>query len=139
MTTLSLKVIALFKLVRGLMALSLALGCWWGSADTLQALTSLPDWLRQITEHQLIELAILFLILALIRFIEAVGIWFHQAWAQRLAIMTGIVGVIFFTQKLFNHFDGVTLSILMVNIGIVFYLWGLLRDREKSAKLVRTK
>ena len=136
MKHLSLKMIAVFKSVRGCVALSLAAGFWFGSHQTtIEEFNDWPDWLRHITDDQWFELAILFLTLGIIRWIEALGIWFNQRWAQWLAVLTGVVGVVFFSYKLWSHFDWMTLIILGANLGIVVYLWWLLRLQKTGRYL----
>lgn len=135
MKHLSLKMIAVFKAVRGCIALSLATGFWFGSHQSNLEFNDWPDWLRRITNDQWFELAILFLTLSIIRWVEALGIWFNQAWAQWLAVMTGTVGAIFFAFKLWSQFEWITLAILSVNLGIVFYLVWLLKFQKPRSYL----
>lgn len=131
MKRLNLRVIALFKVFRGSAALSLAIGFWLGAAQEIQMLESFPDWLREVTQDQLLELALLFLVLSIIRFSEALGIWFNQTWAQWLAVITGLLSIGFFTYKLLNHFDWMTLAIGIVNLVIVVYLLRVLKTKNK--------
>lgn len=133
MTQLSFKLIALFKVIRGTAALFLAFGFWYGSDHGIQQIESLPNWLREVTRDQLFNIASLFFALAFIRYCEAIGLWLNQIWAQYLAVITGVIGIAFFTAKLIHQFDGVTLIIWVLNLAIVVYLIRVIQLQKKSS------
>ena len=146
-----LKIIAVVKLIRGVGALSLAASLFWGSQqdlskiseklanyESLTVILKLADvtsiWLSRLSENNLLSLSILALLFSLMRFSEAVGIWFNQNWAEWLAVLTGVASAIFFTHRLMDSFEWTVTIFLIVNVLVILYLLHvLLKKRYKLA------
>src|SRR5215472_2954971 len=79
-----------------------------------------PGWLR------LISLAIF--LYAVIRFVEAAGLWLEKEWAKWFALIAGSLYVPFEIYHLVRRPTGWKWLVLGVNLLIVFYLAWLLRD-----------
>ena len=103
-----LKIISLFKVIRGLGALSISFSLFLASQTGVSNIREflelhqdfelidnliplLPEWLINISQFQVLLIAALVLMLSLIRLIEGVGIWFNKSWAEWLAIATGMI------------------------------------------------
>jgi uncharacterized membrane protein (DUF2068 family) len=93
-----------------------------------------PGWLR------LIALGIF--LYALIRFVEATGLWLEKEWAEWFALIAGAFYVPFEIYHLARHPTGWKWLILSVNLLIVLYLAWLLRDsyrrRARLAEMAGT-
>lgn len=79
-----------------------------------------PGWLR------LIALGIF--LYALIRFVEAAGLWLEKEWAEWLALIAGAFYIPFEIYHVVHHPGGWSWLVLGVNLLIVLYLAWLLRD-----------
>ena len=91
-------------------------------------------WLSRLSENNLLSLSILALLFSLMRFSEAVGIWFNQNWAEWLAVLTGVASAIFFTHRLMDSFEWTVTIFLIVNVLVILYLLHvLLKKRYKLA------
>jgi uncharacterized membrane protein (DUF2068 family) len=67
-------------------------------------------------------LALIALVYATIRFIEAYGLWHMRNWAEWFAIVSGGIYLPFELYELIRHATVVKAIILVVNAGIVAYL-----------------
>jgi len=94
-----------------------------------------PGWLR------LIALGVF--LYALIRFVEAGGLWLEKEWAEWFALIAGGLYVPFEIYQLARRATGWKWLILSVNLLIVLYLAWLLRDsyrrRARLKEMASTK
>lgn len=138
-----LKLIAILKIIRGIGALSLS-GClFWISQQDLsiagegvfnnpyiERIIGLagvnPTWLSSFSEFNVLSLSVLALLISVVRFSEAVGIWLDQSWAEWLAVFTGFIAAGFFMWGLVGEFNWTTLFSLCVTILIIAYLLRIL-------------
>ena len=144
-----LKLIAIFKIIRGTGALSLAACLFWLSQQDLSQfgeglfnqpyfkwiieLTGIaPTWLSGLTEFNVLGLSILALLVSIVRFSEAVGIWLDQSWAEWLAVFTGVIAGAFFLWSLMGGFNWGTLISLCVTIVVILYLLRILLIKRSS-------
>ncbi len=94
------------------------------------------DLADHMTDGQLWLLALSALLYAVVRFVEAYGLWHQRRWAEWFAVL---VGGIYIPLELFELVRGVTwprAALLIVNAGIVAYLSLILyqsRQRRKHA------
>jgi len=80
------------------------------------------DLTENITDSQLWAMAAAALIYSLVRFVEAAGLWMKKKWAEWFGVLTG---GLYIPLEVFEITLGVTwpkVSVLAVNIGVVFYL-----------------
>jgi uncharacterized membrane protein (DUF2068 family) len=85
-----------------------------------------PGWLR------LIALGIF--VYALIRFVEAAGLWLEKEWAEWFALIAGSFYVPFEIYHLTRHPTGWKWLVLAINLLIVWYLAWLLRDSYRRRR-----
>lgn len=90
------------------------------------------DAVMHVTDLQLWGLAVSALCYALVRFVEAYGLWRRMSWAEWFGLLTGGM---YIPIELFEVMRGVTwpkMSILVVNLGVVVYLaYALLQAKRK--------
>jgi uncharacterized membrane protein (DUF2068 family) len=92
------------------------------------------DLTEQITDARLWSLALGAATYAVVRLIEAVGLWLRKSWAEWFAILTG---VLYIPIEIFEVARSVTwprVTVLVVNLGVVGYLLLVLqRNGRKRA------
>jgi uncharacterized membrane protein (DUF2068 family) len=81
-----------------------------------------------ITPKGLRIFALLILAYAVLRFVEAGGLWLEKEWAEWLALITGAVYTPVFAYEFIRHPTGFRLLALVLNLLVVAYLAWLLRD-----------
>ena len=59
---------------------------------------------------------------SIVRFIEAYGLWRARAWAEWFALISGALYVPFEAYELARRVTPVHLAVLLINLGIVFYM-----------------
>jgi uncharacterized membrane protein (DUF2068 family) len=59
---------------------------------------------------------------ALLRFVEAYGLWYGRAWAQWLALVSGVIYLALEIYELLHRVSPVLLGLFTVNVAIVAYL-----------------
>ena len=138
-----LKLIAILKTIRGIGALVLAACLFWLSQQNLsltgegvmnnpyiKRITGLagvePIWLPSLSEFNVLGLSVLALLVSIVRFSEAVGIWLDQSWAEWLAVFTGLIAVTFCSWGLMSGFNWITFMSLCVSILVIMYLLRIL-------------
>jgi uncharacterized membrane protein (DUF2068 family) len=138
-----LKLIALLKTIRGIGALSLSSCLFWLSQQDLslagegvfnhpyiERIIELagvtPASLSSFSEFNVLGLSVLALLISVVRFSEAVGIWLDQSWAEWLAVFTGLIAVAFFSWGLMSGFNWTMLISLCVSILVIIYLLRIL-------------
>jgi uncharacterized membrane protein (DUF2068 family) len=80
------------------------------------------DLTERITDARLWSLALGAATYAVVRLIEAVGLWLRKSWAEWFAILTG---VLYIPIEIFEVARSVTwprVTVLVVNLGVVGYL-----------------
>ncbi|MFA6470589.1 MAG: DUF2127 domain-containing protein [Candidatus Latescibacterota bacterium] len=90
--------------------------------------------LSHMEDPQLLLLSISALMYAVLRFIEAGGLWLDKVWAEWLAI---IADSLFMPMEIFEIIMRVTVfrvMILLLNIAIVVFLLGVLLQRARARK-----
>jgi len=90
------------------------------------------DLASHVTDKQLWLMALFAVFYAVVRFVEAYGLWYGRRWAEWVGLLTG---GIYIPLELFEISRGVTWPkavLLIVNAGIVGYLYMILyRSRQK--------
>jgi uncharacterized membrane protein (DUF2068 family) len=95
------------------------------------------DLADHVTDGQLWFMALSALIYAVVRFVEAYGLWHERQWAEWFAILTG---GIYIPIEMFEITRGVTwpkVTILIVNAAIVGYLSLILFQARLKRKIER--
>ncbi|WP_374032599.1 DUF2127 domain-containing protein [Bdellovibrio bacteriovorus] len=78
--------------------------------------------LDNINDSSVLMMAGVALLYALLRLIEAVGLWFAKAWAEWLAILSGSLYVPIEMYKLIQHPTWIRIAITLGNLALVYYL-----------------
>ncbi len=84
-----------------------------------QVLLDLAD---RVTDAQLWTLATLLFTYALLRLIEAYGLWCTRVWAEWLAILSGLVYMPFEIREILNKSSPIRWGLLLINIALVVYV-----------------
>jgi uncharacterized membrane protein (DUF2068 family) len=148
-----LRAVASFELAKGLVVL--LAGCSMlflvhkdpgDLADTfLRLLHISPDhhfaqvflnWADDLTDAKLWMVAGVALVYAILRFVEAYGLWKARAWAEWIALVSGALYLPFEVYKLVEHVSPLHLSILIVNLAVVLFM-GYLRLAAHKARMER--
>lgn len=90
-----------------------------------------------LTHSGLHVIAFLVLLYAVIRFVEATGLWLGKEWAEWFALISGAAYTPFLVYELARHPTGVKWLGLVLNLLIVLYLAWLLRDSYRHRKEAR--
>ncbi len=84
-----------------------------------QVLLDLAD---RVTDAQLWTIASLLFAYALLRFIEAYGLWCTRVWAEWLAIFSGLVYMPFEIREVLHKSSPLRWGLLLVNVALVVYI-----------------
>jgi uncharacterized membrane protein (DUF2068 family) len=85
-------------------------------------------------DAQLWLIAALVVVYALVRFLEAYGLWRSRRWAEWLAALSGGIYVPFELYELSRGFSWIKITALLLNIAVVAYLcYVLWRSRPARA------
>lgn len=146
-----LKVIAVFKFARGILALGVAVTLFlmWqnSSLDLLDQFPILLKMksndpfvgfivagLKSIGKEQILLLSMLACGLCIVRWVEGAGIWLNRSWAEVLAIASGCLYLPFEVCELSRKYSLTLTLILAVNCLVVMYLgWVLIQKRKLVA------
>lgn len=79
------------------------------------------------TSSRLRWLALGALTYAVLRLLEAVGLWTGRRWAEMMGVLSGLVYIPFELRLLVRHPGVEPLLALTVNVVVVWYLWARLR------------
>ncbi len=148
----TLRLIAVFEAVKGLIALAAASGLLVLTPSDVQDVaervvdhlhldpaSKYPSVLlhvaNQATSRWLHLVAIGALVYATFRIAEAIGLWRDKSWAEWLGVVTGLIYVPFEAYALVKHPGAEPIIALLVNIGIVTFLGERLRRRGKMRLL----
>lgn len=92
-----------------------------------------------VTPSGLRVVALLILAYAVIRFVEATGLWLEKEWAEWFALISGAAYMPWLIYELVRHPTGFKWFALALNLVIVLYLAWLLRDSYKRRKAARSQ
>jgi uncharacterized membrane protein (DUF2068 family) len=133
-----LKAIAVIKVLRGSIAITIGvLLIKWQSIAAVKQ-TILPELkdssLLQLIDYLEIDERLLFLIgliittIGLIRYAEAIGLWFEKRWAEWLAFITSMIYIPFLSFSLYLEFRMYVMAALCINLLICIYLYRIIRQ-----------
>ncbi len=80
------------------------------------------DAIHNITDFQLLALALSAFIYSMARLVEAYGLWHHRQWAEWFGLLTGGMYIPLEIYELFQGVSIIKLTILIVNLFIVALL-----------------
>jgi len=95
------------------------------------------DAAANITDKQLLFMALSALIYSIVRFAEAIGLWFQQRWAEWFGLLTGGMYLPIEIVAVMHRITWPKVTVLAVNTFIVAYLAYVLsksKGKQKHAK-----
>lgn len=140
----ALRAIASFEVTKGLIVLLAALVVVfmvgrdpWDFADGMLRLLHISpdhhfaqlflDWADTLTDAKLWTVAAVGSMYAILRFVEAYGLWYARTWAEWIALISGSLYVPFEIYKLIHRQSLFHISVLVINLAIVLYMAYLLK------------
>lgn len=147
-----LKVIALLKAFRGLVALGICLTLTYllytsqieqaklfiqSFAEKLQdpVVHEIIGWASKINDNQLRMAALLIGSISLLRISEALGLWSAKCWAEWLALVTSLIGIPLEMLSLLEQWRLSVTIILITNVLISIYLgWVLWKTKNITTR-----
>jgi uncharacterized membrane protein (DUF2068 family) len=148
-----LRAVATFELTKGLIVLLAACGVLllvhredpWDIADGLLRLLHISpdhhfgqlflDWADSVTEAKLWAVAAVGIAYSLLRFVEAYGLWYARAWAEWIALISGMLYLPFEIYKLVYEQSFFHVSILLINLAVVLYMVYALKTDESPHRV----
>jgi uncharacterized membrane protein (DUF2068 family) len=85
------------------------------------------DWADTLTDAKLWTVAAVGSMYAILRFVEAYGLWYARTWAEWIALISGSLYVPFEIYKLIHRQSLFHISVLVINLAIVLYMAYLLK------------
>jgi uncharacterized membrane protein (DUF2068 family) len=85
------------------------------------------DWADTLTDAKLWTVAAVGVAYAVLRFVEAYGLWYARTWAEWIALISGALYVPFEIYKLIRRQSTLHISVLVINLIIVLYMAYLLK------------
>ena len=139
-----LRGIASFEMTKGLIVLFAAFGILflvgkdpWDVADGLLRILHIsPDhhfaqaflnWADNLTDAKLWAVAGAAGAYSALRFVEAYGLWYARAWAEWIALVSGMLYLPFEIYKLIHKQSLFHIAVLVINLAIVLYMAYLLK------------
>jgi uncharacterized membrane protein (DUF2068 family) len=146
---LGLRTVAIFELVKGLVVLVAGLGlltlvhrdAQQIAEEIVKHLHLNParefprifiDTASQLTDARLWFYSLAALLYAAVRFVEAFGLWHERPWAEWFAVISAGLYLPVEIYHLIDKPGLISLTIPLINIGIVAYLAFLLANNSKS-------
>jgi uncharacterized membrane protein (DUF2068 family) len=143
-----LRAVATFEMLKGMVVLMAACGILllihredpWDIADGLLRLLHISpdhhfaqvflDWADSLTMARIWAVAVAAISYSVLRFVEAYGLWYARAWAEWIALISGTLYLPFEIYKLIHRQSIFHVSVLLVNLAIVFYMAYLLKTGQ---------
>jgi len=97
--------------------------------------SSFVEAASRITDARLWMIASIGFLYALLRFIEAYGLWYSKVWAEWLAVLSGGIFLPIEVYELVERFTWVRLSALIVNLVVVCAMIMVLYKNHHLRKL----
>ena len=132
----------------GLGALSMRHKDFWGLAESFLHFFNLHSHhhhfvgvfialVSKVHDVRLWKIAVILSIYAILRFVEAFGLWYAFPWAEWMAAITGAVYIPFEVTDLIHRVTWFRVAVLVVNAGVVLYMLYLRLEAEKKRQAQR--
>jgi uncharacterized membrane protein (DUF2068 family) len=92
------------------------------------------DLVSRISDVRLWKIALVDSIYAILRFVEAFGLWYALPWAEWMAAITGGIYIPFEAADLIRRVTWFRLLVLVINSAIVLYMLYLRFDAEEKRR-----
>jgi uncharacterized membrane protein (DUF2068 family) len=149
------RTVASFEFAKGIVVVLAGLGVFsmrhkdiWGVAESLlEFLHANPhhhfvgvfiDLVYQVSDVRLWKIAVVASVYAILRFIEAYGLWYIRPWAEWMAIASGSIYIPFEVADLLRRPDWIRVLIVGINVAIVLYMVMLRMEAAKKRHAART-
>lgn len=140
-----LKTVALLEASKGLISLLVGLGIHQLAGNNIQQLlesmlshlhlnpaSHLPGLFvheaRLITHANLMWIAIGAIVYALVRFVEAFGLWHEYRWTEWFALISGGIYLPFELYEVIAHLGPLSVGTLLINLIVVGYMYHVVRE-----------
>lgn len=80
------------------------------------------DLVYRVSDVHLWKIAVAAALYAMLRFVEAFGLWYVRSWAEWMAFFSGAVYVPFELADLLRHPTWFGVAVVLVNVVIVLYM-----------------
>ena len=147
-----LKIVALFETFKGILALFAGAGMFFMTRHSIQlSLGQLVKHLHldpeqgfskiiidaagNLTDNRIRIIFIFAVLYALMRFVEAYGLWFVRRWAEWFALISGCVYLPIELIELAKGFTWLKIALVVINIVVVLYMAFVLKHNEKAKML----
>jgi len=150
-----LKPIALIEASKGVLALIVSLGIHQLAGDNLQQIaenllshlhlnpaSDIPSvFLKMVADLNNINLMLVSigaLVYAMIRFVEAYGLWHKYRWTEWFALISGGIYLPFEIYEFVTHTGWLSFGALFINSLIVLYMYLILKTQHKPDTTIDT-
>ena len=94
------------------------------------------DAASHVTNAHLWMLAAAAAVYAIVRFVEAYGLWHERRWAEWFALLAGGLYLPVEIYEMFHRLTWLKVAVFATNVGIVVYMaYALLHSKEQDAEL----
>lgn len=80
------------------------------------------DLVYRVSDVHLWKIAVAAALYAMLRFVEAFGLWYVQSWAEWVAFFSGAIYIPFELADLLRHPTWFGVAVVLVNVVIVLYM-----------------
>jgi uncharacterized membrane protein (DUF2068 family) len=87
--------------------------------------------MSRLSDSHLMVLAGFAALYALVRFVEAYGLWYERRWAEWLAALSGGIYVPIEIYELMHHITWLRITALLINLLVVGYMVWLLTESQR--------
>jgi uncharacterized membrane protein (DUF2068 family) len=150
-----LRAVASFEIIKGIFVLLIGLSAIllvhkdaWVIAESLLALLHIStdrhsaqlflDFADNLTDARLWAAARLAFIYSALRFAEGYGLWKQRTWAEWLAFGSGTLLIPLEIRALLRGITFFRSAVFLINIGIVLYMFFLLREGRRQRRESRS-
>ena len=150
-----LKPIAVIEASKGLLALVVSLGIHQLAGDNIQQIAEnllthlhlnpashypsvLLHFIDNLKDVNLMLVSLGALVYALIRFVEAYGLWHKYRWTEWFALISGGIYLPFEIYELITDTNLLSFSALLINSIIVLYMYAILKSQHSKRAIIKT-
>ena len=92
------------------------------------------NWAETLTHTKLLAIAAVASLYAILRFLEAYGLWYARAWAEWVALVSGALYLPFEVYEVIKRLSAFHIGLLAINLGIVGYVAYILKSGKSLHK-----
>jgi uncharacterized membrane protein (DUF2068 family) len=143
------RTVATVEFAKGIVVVLAGLGLFsmrhrdiWGVAESLLEFIHINpyhhyvgvfiDLVSKVSDVRLWKIAVVAAVYAILRFVEAGGLWYALPWAEWMAFFTGAIYIPFEAADLLRRPTWFRLGVIVINILVVLYMLYLRLDAQKK-------